>query len=77
MKPTLALTAVLLLTLSGSALAERRLTPAEAASLAQRDYGGRVLDIRSGKDGRYRVKILKNGRVRVIEIDSRRGKGKK
>ncbi len=77
MKPTLALIPLLLSSLSGAAFAERPLTPDEAARLAQRDYGGRVLDIRAAKNGHYRVKILKNGRVRVIDIDGRRNRGKK
>lgn len=51
------------------------LTAAEAASLAQRQYGGKVLDIRLQKNGRYRVKILNDGRIRVISIDRNRRKG--
>ena len=64
--------------IAGTAFADqtRPLTAAEAASQAQRQYGGKVLDIRLRKNGRYRVKILQEGRILVIEIDRNRTRGK-
>lgn len=44
------------------------LSPAEAARIAQeRNGGGRVLSVDRGGDG-YRVKLLKNGDVRVVYV---------
>ena len=48
-----------------------------AADIARKRYDGRVLDIRPQRDkGRkdYRVKILREGRVRVLDIDGKTGK---
>ena len=69
---------ILMLAVSTTALGASQtsvLTAAEAASLAQRQYGGKVLDIRLQKNGRYRVKMLKDGRIRVINIERQRRKG--
>ncbi|MBI2382909.1 MAG: peptidase [Gammaproteobacteria bacterium] len=43
------------------------LTPRQAARIAQERYGGRVLDVRPAERG-YRVKLLKDGEVRVVHI---------
>jgi hypothetical protein len=45
----------------------RHLGPIDAASAAQRLYGGRVLDVRPD-DGGFRVKLLADGDVRVVFI---------
>ena len=47
----------------------------EAAGRAQSMYGGRVLSVSPESDGDrrfYRVKLLSDGRVRVVRIDSDR-----
>lgn len=47
-----------------------------AADIARKRYNGRVLDIRpQRRDGRqdYRVKILREGRVRVFSVDGETG----
>ncbi|MEQ1439953.1 PepSY domain-containing protein [Fontimonas sp. SYSU GA230001] len=46
----------------------RSLSPAEAARLAQRRYGGRVLAVEPEGRG-YRVKLLRNGEVRSYQVD--------
>lgn len=77
MKP-IPLSMLLMLAVAATAISANQtgtLTAAEAASLAQRQYGGKVLDIRLQKNGRYRVKILNDGRIRVISIDRNRRKG--
>lgn len=62
---TLFLTAALLL-LGANAHA---LSPAEAAEQASNSTGGKVLQVKSRKDGNYRVKILMpNGQVRNISV---------
>lgn len=44
------------------------ITPGEAARHAQRiNGGGRVLSVSRGHDG-YRVKLIKNGEVRVVFV---------
>ncbi len=51
-----------------------------AADIARKRYDGRVLDIRPQRDeGRqdYRVKILRKGRVRVLDVDGKTGKVRK
>ncbi len=69
MKPILASLLLLPTLTAGAATApSHALTPEEAATQAQRSYGGKVLDIRRARDGRFRVKILKDGRVRVIKV---------
>jgi len=48
-----------------------------AADIARKRYNGRVLDIRPQRgEGRkdYRVKILRKGRVRVLDVDGKTGK---
>ncbi|MES0874270.1 PepSY domain-containing protein [Sinimarinibacterium thermocellulolyticum] len=49
-------------------LREPRLSPADAAREVQRRHGGRVLSVQERRDGGYRVKILKDGEVRIYEI---------
>jgi uncharacterized membrane protein YkoI len=47
-----------------------------AADIARKRYDGRVLDIRPPREeGRkdYRVKILREGRVRVLSVDGKTG----
>jgi uncharacterized membrane protein YkoI len=51
-----------------------KLSREEAVSMAQRNYGGKVLDIRRQDNGRYQIKMLKNGRIRVIHIDQESGR---
>ncbi|MEQ8797906.1 MAG: hypothetical protein RLO53_13105 [Salinisphaeraceae bacterium] len=43
-------------------------TPAEAAREARERYGGKVLAVNRDGDG-YRVKLIKQGNVRVVRID--------
>ena len=63
---TLCLTTVTLLLLSTNVHA---LSPAEAAEQARSSTGGKVLQVKPRKDGRYRVKILMpNGQVRSIPV---------
>ncbi len=61
---------------SGYHLARRQAdigTDAAAAS-AGRATGGRVLSVRKGKRGTYRVKVLlPEGRVRNVTVDARNG----
>ena len=48
-----------------------------AADIARKRYNGRVLDIRPQRgEGHkdYRVKILREGRVRVLDVDGKTGK---
>lgn len=44
--------------------------PGEAALDAQRQYGGRVLSVRLVED-QYRVKLLNEGEVRVVQVPAR------
>ena len=80
MKSQLALLALLLFFTGVLEAAQRgshnTLSKEEAASRVQRNYGGKVLDIRRKDNGQYRVKLLKGGRIRIINIDSgsRRGR---
>lgn len=46
---------------------ERGLTPSEAARQVQRRHGGRVLAVQSDGIG-YRVKVLKEGEVRIYLV---------
>lgn len=47
------------------------MSPSEAARIAQhRNGGGRVLAVDRGDDG-YRVKLLKNGDVRIVLVPNR------
>ncbi len=51
--------------------AGKTMTPAQAAREAQRRYGGgKVLSVDESGDG-YRVKLLRDGDVRVVFISSR------
>lgn len=47
---------------------EKTMTPSEAARQVQRRYGGRVLAVQSDGPG-FRVKVLKNGEVRVYQVN--------
>lgn len=49
-------------------LSEKTLSPSEAARQVQRRYGGRVLAVQAEGSG-YRVKVLKDGEVRVYEVN--------
>jgi hypothetical protein len=55
--------------INGGVDAQReRLSPSDAARVAQQQNGGgRVLSVDRGADG-YRVKLLKNGDVRVVFV---------
>lgn len=44
---------------------------AEAARIAQRRHGGRVLDVRPAAGG-WRVKLLRDGEVRTVFVPARR-----
>lgn len=46
----------------------RRLTPSDAARQVQRLHGGKVLAVQPDGTG-YRVKILKNGEVRIYHVN--------
>jgi uncharacterized membrane protein YkoI len=46
-------------------------SPAQAAEIARKRTGGRVLSVKSGKDG-YRVKVLTpGGEVRYVKVPGR------
>lgn len=46
-----------------------------AADTVRRATGGRVLSVRKGKRGTYRVKVLlPGGRVRTVPVDGRTGR---
>ncbi|MGQ0701373.1 MAG: hypothetical protein ACT4PZ_24410 [Panacagrimonas sp.] len=48
-----------------------RMGPAQAARVAQKRYGGgKVLGVESADDG-YRVKLLRNGDVRIVFVPDR------
>lgn len=53
---------------------DRLISPAAAARRAQARYGGRVLGVDLARDGApyYRVKLLRNGNVRVVRIPAGR-----
>ncbi|HHJ20277.1 MAG TPA: hypothetical protein ENJ84_10720 [Gammaproteobacteria bacterium] len=56
---------------------EHQISREGAARIARQRFGGRILDIRPrAQDGRkdYRVKMLREGRVRVFDIDGKTGK---
>ncbi|MDZ4080725.1 MULTISPECIES: hypothetical protein [Hydrocarboniphaga] len=54
--------------ISGGEAQRERLSPSDAARVAQQQNGGgRVLTVDRGADG-YRVKLLKNGDVRVVFV---------
>lgn len=80
MKLQFALLAVLLLSTGLSQAAQHgsrnTLSKEEAANRVQRNYGGKVLDIRRKDNGQYRIKLLKGGRVRIINIDSGSHRGR-
>lgn len=53
---------------------DRLISPGAAARWAQQRYGGRVLGVELVRDGApyYRVKLLRNGNVRVVRIAASR-----
>lgn len=53
--------------LEGTRRGQVSLTPADAARRVQNLYGGRVLAVQQDDDG-YRVKILKDGEVRIYSV---------
>lgn len=54
--------------IGGGDVQRERLSPSDAARVAQQQNGGgRVLSVDRGSDG-YRVKLLKNGDVRVVFV---------
>lgn len=54
--------------IGGGDAQRERLSPSDAARVAQQQNGGgRVLSVDRGADG-YRVKLLKNGDVRVVFV---------
>ncbi len=53
-----------------SGAAARELSAAEAARIAQSQYGGRVLSVDPAGNG-YRVKLLIAGEVRIVHINER------
>ncbi len=53
--------------LAGARRGHASLTPADAARRVQSLYGGRVLAVQQDTDG-YRVKILKDGEVRIYSV---------
>lgn len=52
----------------------RLISPAQAVRRAQQRYGGRVLNVELVRDGApyYRVKLLRNGNVRVVRVSAGR-----
>ncbi|MDN5850334.1 MAG: hypothetical protein L0H63_11990 [Nitrococcus sp.] len=52
----------------------RLISPAQAVRRAQQRYGGRVLSVELVRDGApyYRVKLLRNGNVRVVRVSAGR-----
>ncbi len=53
--------------------ADRRISLAEAIATVQQQTGGRVLDARDMGD-RYRLKVLRDGEVRIILVDPHSGR---
>lgn len=47
---------------------EPQLSAADAARQVQGRYGGRVLSVQEDDRGGYRVKVLKDGEVRIYKI---------
>lgn len=55
------------------AVAERRVSLAQAVEMVQRATGGKVLDARD-LGGQYRIKVLtRSGEVRVVFVDAQTG----
>jgi uncharacterized membrane protein YkoI len=55
------------------AVAERRVSLAQAVEMVQRATGGKVLDARD-LGGQYRIKVLtRSGEVRVVYVDAQTG----
>lgn len=49
-----------------------RISREKAADIARKRYGGKLLDVQRSQQ-EYRVKVIKNGRVRVLNIDEKTG----
>jgi len=63
--PSLATTLLLL----SVCLNAHALSPAEAAEQARNSTGGKILQVKTRNDGRYRVKVLlPNGQVKSISV---------
>lgn len=57
--------------------AERFVTPAEAAVIARRETGGRVLAVHlvgAGPGAHYRVRLLVDGQIRIVRVDAHDGR---
>ncbi len=67
-----------LLVLCFSANAFAQSSASEAAAIAKAQTGGKVLQVKQNKTGRYRVKVLMpNGQMRLIVVGKARSAKKK
>ncbi|AOU98788.1 hypothetical protein BI364_13170 [Acidihalobacter yilgarnensis] len=58
-------------------LAERFISPADAAAAARAAVGGRVLAVHrmgEGPGARYRVRLLVGGQIRIVLVDAHDGR---
>lgn len=70
--------ATLLLTAFLSANSFAQSSASEAAAIAKAQTGGKVLQVKQNKTGRYRVKVLMpNGQMRLIVVGKGRNSKKK
>jgi len=70
--------ATLLFTTSLSANTFAQSSASEAAAMAKAQTGGKVLQVKQNKTGRYRVKVLMpNGQMRLIIVSNGRNSKKK
>jgi|GEM_PF-3738451 len=53
-------------------LADGGISAKQAAAIAKRTFGGSVMNV-SKKGSVYRVKLLKDGRVRIVKVDAMSG----
>jgi len=69
------LTLLLLSSLLSLDLSAKVLNREQAAQQAQAQHGGKVLSVRlkkvAGKAPHYRIKLIKNGRVKIVRIRKR------
>ena len=53
---------------------QKLLSPSEAISIAEQQYGGKVLSIElirsEGSPSYYRIKMISNGKVRIVRINA-------
>lgn len=54
-------------------LASKGISDRQAASIAKKKYGGSVVNV-SRKGSTYRVKLIKDGKVRIVKVDANTGK---